>query len=73
MEYIMFNYNTHLIARAEHELMEQSLPKVYDFGENVVHQDSGWLNGLRQMFRRQDTPENERPVQTRQTLIGSPR
>jgi hypothetical protein len=76
-EKTMFDYNTHLIARAEHELMEQSLPKVYDFDTPALPEKRGWLGSrfarLRQMFRRDNPVETEHTLPASKPLIGSPR
>ena len=40
----MNEYNAMMIARAEHEQMSRSLPRVSEFGENVLSEQPGWVS-----------------------------
>lgn len=39
----MMDYSVHMIARAEHNLMVRSLPRVPEYGERIVDRQPHWL------------------------------
>ncbi len=48
----MMDYNAHLIARSEHNLMTRSIPAVSEWGEHLLPARPGYLSRLTALLRK---------------------